>query len=1751
MIVVKNITIQTKNHFFINKGSLFMYCSSLILLESKKLFIFIYHFNLLVMKYLLKNLAVVLLLMLTNQTFSQTETKKENNKIYNVNEILTDEKLNVEVKEFFIRQIRKTGLVKEIDNHELEHFFNERYEQVYKPLIKKELSKYTQLSHQVAFSKSINIIADIARDFNEFIEKNPNARAHKYETEAQNVDIFKLTPPINPDETYGPGQPCNNADFETGNCSGWEVITGTVPTAPSAPYSFTQSGTSTCGASPNHVIMTGGNDAIGGFPRVNPNGGATSLMLGDGTGTGNGAAKIRQTFLVDASSAAFSYHYAVVLNDAGHTNIEQPYFSVRMFDQGGANINCGAYEVVATSNDPDFTTYPGGMYSNWRSAFAPLQTYIGQNVTIEFTVGDCSQGGHYGYAYIDANCDPLQIIPSQTVICGGQPVTLTAPAGASSYAWSPGGQNTQSITTNVPGHYEVFLTPVTGAACGLTLTADITGSPDYPVAQFTATPASVCAGTPINFNNTSYVVGTSSIDSVQWDFQNDGTVDATTTNASFTYPSAGNYTALLTVFNNGCEDTLTQNVVVTSGTTASFSTTPVCQGLATSFTNNSTGGANTWGWDFNNDGTVDNTTQNPTYTFSTAGTFPVKLTVSTSGSCPDDTTINVTIHPNPTANFTATNQCLGNATTFNNTSSVSSGSITSWAWDFDNNGTTDNTTQTPTNTYTTSGTKTIKLTVTTNNNCTASYTTTVDVFANPVASFTTNNACINSATTFTNTSTNGSVPINQWAWDFDNNTTTDNSTQSPNYTFASSGTFPVTLTVTDPNTCAHDTTINVTVTPKPTAAFTFTNVCFGTTSGFTDQSVANAGAITQWAWDFTNNGSVDNTTQNPTNGYSSAGNYTVELLVSNTNGCKDSITRVVTVNPIPVADFTPSIECLGTPTTFSDNSSVSSGSITNWAWAFGDAGTASTQSPTHTYATSGTFNATLTVTSDSGCINNYNTNVTVYANPVSNFTTNVACLTKATTFTDSSTPGSNPINQWEWDFQDNGSVDNSTQSPSVVLPTSGTHNVNLQVTDNFGCTHDTTLIVTVSENPIASYTHTTECYGTATTFTNTSSDNGGTTNINTWQWDFDGNGSIDNSTQSPTFSFPSAGSYQTELFVTSALGCKDSITVTVVVDPIPVASFTAANACLEYTTSFVNNSTISTGSISQYAWDFGDGSGTSSATSPTYIYATAGTFNVSLTVTSDSGCTHNIIVPITVDPKPTADFNVTNVCLNAYAPFTDVSTGNGGTINQWQWDFTNDGSVDNTTQNPSNLYAADGTYDIRLVVSTSSGCKDTIIKQVTIFPMPDANFNYTNACFEDDVVFANTSTVTSGTITNWDWNFGNGQTSTTTNPTQSYAAEGLYNVQLIVTTNNNCKDTIIKNGIEVWPLPVVDFIPTTVCLHNVTQFEDKSTVSNLYTTNTNVAWSWDFADGSSSTIQNPTHTYTTEGTFQATLIVTTSHNCIDTITKTVTVQPLPVVDFSPNITEGCAPVCVTFTDNSTISSGAITQWAWDFNGDSIPDNVNQNPSNCFLNPSNSSVRNYDITLTATSQFGCKTTLTKPNYIHSFPIPMASFMYWPNDEASIVDKELTFTDHSIIASQWSWEMGDGFTTNVQNPIHEFADTGFYLVTLAIENVYGCRDTTQKYIDIKPIYAIWIPNAFSPDGDFTNDFFYVDGYGLKELHVMIFDRWGIKIYDEIGLDQSWDGKYNGNIVPTDVYVYKIRVKDVFDEWHDYIGKVTLIK
>ncbi|PCI94240.1 MAG: hypothetical protein COB15_14645 [Flavobacteriales bacterium] len=179
-----------------------------------------------------------------------------------------------------------------------------------------------------------------------------------------------------------------------------------------------------------------------------------------------------------------------------------------------------------------------------------------------------------------------------------------------------------------------------------------------------------------------------------------------------------------------------------------------------------------------------------------------------------------------------------------------------------------------------------------------------------------------------------------------------------------------------------------------------------------------------------------------------------------------------------------------------------------------------------------------------------------------------------------------------------------------------------------------------------------------------------------------------------------------------------------------------------------------------------------------------------------------------------------------------------------------------------------------------------------------------------------------------------------------------------------------------------------------------------------------------------------------------------------------------------------------------------------------------------------------------------NLITVYPKPIADFSFSP-DDANVYNPEITFSDQSIVGYLYEWNLGDGTILNDVNPIHEYSDSGTYIVTLSIENIYGCKDRISKTVIIDPAYALWIPNVFTPDGDGLNDYFFATGFGIVELQTMIVDRWRELLFEGNSMSSKWDGNYKGELVMSAVYVYKIKAKDVFGAWHDYIGKVTLIK
>ncbi len=672
----------------------------------------------------------------------------------------------------------------------------------------------------------------------------------------------------------------------------------------------------------------------------------------------------------------------------------------------------------------------------------------------------------------------------------------------------------------------------------------------------------------------------------------------------------------------------------------------VCADVPAQFTDNSTASAgtiNNWAWDFG-DGGTDNT-QNPSHTYTTDGTYNVRLITTTDEGCIDTSIVPVTVHPLPVANFTVTSECLNVANTFTDASTVSSGTVATWDWDFGDSNT--STSQNPTNTYSSDGTFPVTLNVTSDKGCNnaASFTVNATVYPLLVPDFTVSSLCPNVQGNFTNQSTVTSGSVTGWIYDFGDGSATSN-LQNPTHTYTTSNTYNVNLIATTNNGCTHDTTKAVFVNPTPLAGFSATDVCVTSPNVFTDlSSVANPSAITDWAWDILNNGSIEYATQNASHTFPVDGTYDVLLSVISTGGCTDDTLITVTVFPGAVADFTASNECKNVPNVFTDQSSVTSGNIISWNWNFGDAGTDNTQNPSHTYAADGTNNVTLTVTSDNGCSSIFSAPVIVYPLPVADFTSTAVCEGLATTFTDNSSVTSGNIAVWNWNFGD--ATISTTQSPSHTYLTAGSYTAQINISTDQGCLDSIAKPVTVHPLPVVDFAVVPDegCMPLAVALNDLSSI--ATGNNVVWDWKIE---NLFSSTQQNTnYTVDNAGLYDVTLTVTSDMGCTTTLTrsdyITVRPKPFPEFSFVPKVTEILYPEiTFID---LSSGSPVEWHWQFGTGD-VSDVPSPVYNYPDTGTFTVQLEIVNQYGCSDTVEHTVLILPS-----------FTIYVPSSFTPDGNG------------------------------------------------------------------------------------------------------------------------------------------------------------------------------------------------------------------------------------------------------------------------------------------------------------------------------------------------------------------------------------------------------------------------------------------------------------------------------------------------------------
>jgi PKD repeat protein len=967
--------------------------------------------------------------------------------------------------------------------------------------------------------------------------------------------------------------------------------------------------------------------------------------------------------------------------------------------------------------------------------------------------------------------------------------------------------------------------------------------------------------------------------------------------------------------------------------------------------------------------------------------------------------------------------------------------------------------------------------------------------------------------TFTDHSSAGTSSITSWFWDFGDGVTS--TLQNVGHLYGAPGVYDVSLRVTtdvgvDTKVRADYITVTKAGLYPPNAAFTATPTTGGpgTPVHFTDQSAPGSGLITARAWDFGDGGT--STAQNPTHTYTVTGTYTVSLSVTTSVGTDtESKPGYIVIAPTkPTAAFaaTPTLGQTPLVVTFTDQSLNGGNPITSRIWSFGDGATDTIPNPVHTYTTPGSFTVTLTETNAAGTDTATKTNLIVASQgpvpPTAAFTgtptSGFAPLNVQ--FTDQSIPGSAVITSWLWDFGDGAT--STLQSPSHSYAV-GRYDVKLTVTTADGADNENKVdYVVVTPAPVAP---TVDFSGTPrdgflplpVTFSDLST-NGGAA-ITSWAWTFGDGGT--STAQNPSHTYTVEGVYNVTLTATNSAGStsltKNAYITANHVPVAPVAAFvgspTSGNVPL--TVNFTDQSIAGSAPITSRAWDFGDG-GTSTAQNPSHTYNTPGSYFVSLSVTTADGAntaSKSGYITVNVAPvAPTANF--TSDRTSGFVPlavqFTDGSTNGGSPITSWSWTFGDGGT--STAQNPSHTYTVPGTYNVKLKVANAVGPDSTTKSsyiQASIVPVgPTAAFTATPTSGDAPLTVHFTDTSTAGTspITSWAWDFGDGGSSTLASPTHVYAV-GTYDVKLTVTTADGTDNENKVDFVVVTPAPVaptVDFsaTPRDGFIPMGVTFSDLSTNGGAAIT----SWSWTFGDGGTSTVQNPTHNYTTEGAFNVTLTATNSAGP-GTLTKTAYITThhvpvAPVAAFVGSPTSGDAPLTVNFTDQSTAGSAPITSRAWDF-GDGGTSTAT-NPSHTYTTPGT-----YFVSLSVTTADGADTD-NKSNYIQVNVPPTVPTANFTSDRTSgFVPLAVSFTDGSTnggsTITSWRWAFGDGGTSTSQNPTHTYTVPGTYNVKLRVANAVGPDSTTKSgYITANvvpvPPTAAYTATPTSGDAPLTVNF-----------------------------------------------------------------------
>lgn len=1257
-------------------------------------------------------------------------------------------------------------------------------------------------------------------------------------------------------------------------------------------------------------------------------------------------------------------------------------------------------------------------------------------------------------------------------------ILFTGIPGATGINWDFGDGTSSNLlnpthTFNNPGSYTVkFTAIVSGTSVSQTIPIKVFGK---PTPKFTTPdPKKGCAPLLIHFTDQSTGGGGSAIKNWKWSFGDGGVDISNTPTPAYTYNLSGQFNVSLIVTDaNGCDSSLVLTQYITASKKPTLVVTPATPTITAcvppltvsfngsgSSSNSSTGPALTYFWNFAN-GVTSTLASPPAVTYTAVGIFPVKFVATDNNSCADSIIKNVVIGK-PHASFSVKDTVCKTVAFANNSTGGNS------FWNF-GDGSPGVSQQTPTHTYTASGTYSVTLQVVAGA-CTDD--TVRKIFVEDVkakfVSVPTYVCDLPASINYINQSTNAT----SWNWTFTPSvayiaaTPTTSVVQNPTILFSNKDTnqysiykeqyVSVSLIATSAHGCKDVVSIpNVDTINLPTARFMpdKTQGCVPLTVQFSDSSISKE-KIVNWQYIFGDGSVLSGSTPNPAHTYTAAGTYYAMLIIQNAKGCIDTSYKIkILVGNLPHPDFSaaPLNVCPGVPVQFTDLTPLSD-SVDTWHYStdasFMMSGCPGSGNPAWSFiASTGPQNVTLTVGSKGCYASVTKSNYINVKGPLAQFKTATDCdSSRVYKFTGTL----QDADSWTWNLGDGTILSNSTaQTVTHTYSVSGNYTVTLTAVNNTsGCPASAdTAIAYVRQVKAKFLSDTIFCSGTPISFNASAS-----VDVNPecmsgyyWLWG-DGTGPGIYSHPDTVHVFIPTGYMNVKLIVKDINGCRDTSVQKIRASGLtPKVTSTKPYGCLPLTVGFTDHSTSDT-TIASWSWNFGDGS-TGTGPNISHTYTTAGTYSFTATETVKSvlGCTSTSSILILIsNPDSTFSASKTTLCVGDSVKFTPSKLTHPG----YSWNF-GDNSALSTQISPYHIFTKAGDFAITLQVTDSIGCKGTkkLINYIHVQGKPVVGFTTPSSsnpnCYPFLAQFTDTSKVNPPPIRVWD--LGN-NSSIVPNVTvgTTYQLPGTYSVSLTLTSTYGCSSKLVKTFKVNGPVADFNLSPTVICKGSSVQFtiKDTSDVSTYH---------WDFGDGYDAAAVSPvTHTFNhhpISGNVQTVTLVFWSKDSTCPTPKVHTLAIHQVVaefDRNKELVKKDTAHCIGISDVFTNNSQNANTWAWQF-GDGTSSS-SQSPSHTYT-----AAGTYSVQLSIkNNQLGCVDTLTKKMII--FPPP----------DVKVVDGDTCVGSPVYLSASggtsYTWSPATGLSsTTIANPIATPSVTTDYTVLVSDNN--GCTKTASAHVYIQ--------------------------------------------------------------------------------------------